>query len=118
VYFDAVTDKGHGFVMDTHGSFTTIDVPGAIYTFATGINNLGQIVGDYAVHPSQYPNQEQNRGFIRDTDGTITLFDAPYFGSTMPNGIADNGTIAASFSRTSGNYPPNAGLFRKCILCP
>lgn len=104
--------------MDSQGSFTTIDVPGSAYTAATGINNLGQIVGLYGVHPSQYPNQVQNRGFIRDTDGALTFFDAPYFGSTMPNGIADNGTIAASFSRNGANFRPNLGLFRKCLLCP
>jgi probable HAF family extracellular repeat protein len=30
------------------GLYTTIDVPGAIYTEADGINNAGQIVGYYA----------------------------------------------------------------------
>ncbi len=34
----------HGF-LDSGGSFTTIDVPGATQTCAYGINDLGQIVG-------------------------------------------------------------------------
>jgi probable HAF family extracellular repeat protein len=34
----------HGF-LDTDGNITTIDVPGAIHTFALGINTSGQIVG-------------------------------------------------------------------------
>jgi uncharacterized membrane protein len=37
---------GHGFVLH-QGTFTTIDVPGAIFTEALGINNRGDIVGDY-----------------------------------------------------------------------
>jgi len=36
----------HGF-LDITGSFTTIDVPGAIDTVAKGINDNGQIVGFY-----------------------------------------------------------------------
>ena len=35
----------HGY-LDTGGSFTTIDVPGASSTEALGISNAGQIVGD------------------------------------------------------------------------
>jgi probable HAF family extracellular repeat protein len=35
---------GHGF-LDIAGSFTTIDVPGAGFTSAQGINDAGQIVG-------------------------------------------------------------------------
>src|SRR5256886_13193716 len=37
----------HGFLLD-RGTFTTIDFPGATSTRAHGINNGGQIVGDYA----------------------------------------------------------------------
>ena len=36
----------HGF-LDTAGTFTPIDGPGAIYTILRGINNEGQIVGEY-----------------------------------------------------------------------
>jgi hypothetical protein len=31
------------------GNYTTIDVPGSFETFVYGINNAGQIVGDYYV---------------------------------------------------------------------
>jgi len=37
----------HGFLLDKHGSFTTIDVPGASSTAAQGINAWGGIVGTY-----------------------------------------------------------------------
>jgi hypothetical protein len=43
-YFDA--DGTHGFVLD-RGGFTSIDVPGALATFAAGINDRGTIVGTY-----------------------------------------------------------------------
>jgi uncharacterized membrane protein len=36
----------HGFLLDK-GSYTTLDVPGAIWTGASGINDSGQIVGSY-----------------------------------------------------------------------
>jgi uncharacterized membrane protein len=116
---EPVTGLFDGFLMNSDGSTIIFQVPGAVGgTIAAGINNLGQIVGSYALNSPQYPNQFQNRGFVRDTDGTITTFDAPQLGSTTPNGIADNGTIAASFSRNSNGLPPNIGLVRKCILCP
>jgi probable HAF family extracellular repeat protein len=47
------------------GSFTTIDVPGADGTSATGINELGQIVGAYFD-----PINKKNRGFLLD-DGNL-----------------------------------------------
>jgi uncharacterized membrane protein len=37
----------HGFLLDTGGSFTQIDVPGARSTEAFGINDAGQIVGSF-----------------------------------------------------------------------
>jgi probable HAF family extracellular repeat protein len=36
----------HGFLYD-QGSYTTLDVPGANYTHASGINDSGQVVGYY-----------------------------------------------------------------------
>jgi hypothetical protein len=34
----------HGFLLD-HGIYSTIDVPGSLYTEANRINDCGQIVG-------------------------------------------------------------------------
>jgi uncharacterized membrane protein len=39
----------HGFLLDRHGSLTTIDIPGASSTAAAGINARGDIVGTYSV---------------------------------------------------------------------
>src|SRR5215471_7390242 len=44
LFYDAGNTATHGF-LDTGGSFTTINVPGATSTYAYGINDSGQIVG-------------------------------------------------------------------------
>src|SRR5262249_2227336 len=36
-----------GFLRDVDGRYTTIDVPSEQYSYASGINNAGQIVGSY-----------------------------------------------------------------------
>jgi uncharacterized membrane protein len=43
----------HAFLFN-NGRFSTIDVPGSTWTIATGINNIGQIIGGYgrAVKPA------------------------------------------------------------------
>ena len=40
----------HGFLY-TNGVFTTIDAPGAVDTFLTGINDAGEIVGIFTPAP-------------------------------------------------------------------
>jgi hypothetical protein len=39
----------HGFLLDQDGNFTSIDVPGASSTAASGINPEGDIVGTFVV---------------------------------------------------------------------
>jgi len=52
-------------------SFATIDPLGATGTFPNGVNNAGQVVGNY--------NDALNvsHGFLRGSDGTFTSFDIP-----------------------------------------
>ena len=45
LYRDA--DSFHGFLLDVDGTYTTLDVPGSTDTFASGINDGGEIVGYY-----------------------------------------------------------------------
>jgi hypothetical protein len=42
-----LTLNTHGFVRNRDGSFSSIDVPGALGTYAFGINSAGEIVGFY-----------------------------------------------------------------------
>jgi hypothetical protein len=46
VGFYAVGPTAHGFLL-SDGSYTTIDVPGATFTYLDSINNVGQLVGHY-----------------------------------------------------------------------
>jgi len=98
----------HGFV-DTAGTFTTINVPGALGTNAFGINAAGQIVGQFNVSPGTH-------GFL-DTAGTFTTIDVPgaFPGSTSAQGINDAGQIVGGFSDSTGGnghgFLDTAGTF-------
>jgi hypothetical protein len=48
----------HGFLLSSSGDLTTIDIPGAVTTGATGINARGDIVGGY-VQANSFP-----KGFL------------------------------------------------------
>jgi uncharacterized membrane protein len=81
----------HGF-LDTNGSFTQIDVPGATSTQVWGINNAGQIVGSYSAMG------DGHHGFI-DTNGSFTQIDVPLPGTIITDtfGINDSGQHVGSF---------------------
>ena len=91
----------HGF-LDTNGSFTNIDAPGAAratggetcwcgWTSANGINDAGQIVGTY------YDSVGAAHGFL-DTNGSFTNIDAPRgTGGTSAKGINDAGQIVGTY---------------------
>src|SRR5262249_21169638 len=52
-------------------TFTTIDVPGVNSTNGSGINDLGQVVGNYA------GSNQIRHGFLRSTAGNYTTIDFP-----------------------------------------
>lgn len=89
------TDAGgamHGFVT-VGGTFTTIDVPGAMSTQLFGLNNLGQAVG------TEIDASGAMHGILCDTN-TIScqLVDDPNgVGTTTLNGINDNSQIVGFF---------------------
>ena len=64
-------------------TFSSIDVPGAFATAAHGINDRGQIVGEYVTITGG-----ANHDFVLD-DGTFTTFDVP----GTPTGINNRGEI-------------------------
>ena len=103
----------HGFV-DSNGVFATVDVPRALFvepngnysafsnTYVYGINNLGQISGDYYEY-----NGDHN--FV-DTNGVFTVFDAPGnqpIPLTVPYAINDAGQVAGSYNGVVANAPSN-----------
>jgi probable HAF family extracellular repeat protein len=78
-------------------NFTTIDVPGSTFTQALGINNAGQIVGDFMDATGRF------HGFLKD-GATITIIDVPgaFPGSTRAFGINDAGQIVGTFGDATG----------------
>jgi uncharacterized membrane protein len=72
--------------------FVTIDVPGAVSTYAHAINNKGQIVGGYEF-------DYRTQGFLL-VKGQFTTVTAPTGDSTLASGIDNKGNIVGTF--TSG----------------
>src|SRR5260370_1305396 len=70
----------HGFLL-SQGTFTPIDVPGAVDTNALGINQQGDIVGTVLRIGSGFPH-----GFLL-SQGTFTPIDVPGALDTGPWGI-------------------------------
>ena len=73
-----------GFLLDRHGEFTPIAIPGTVEVAASGINNAGTIVGIYTeVYPPTY------RGFKLE-DGVLTYpIDVPPPDPGLPVGVTD-----------------------------
>src|SRR6266498_4554125 len=87
-------------------TFTTIDVPGARLTQASGINNRGQIVGWYD------DASGGEHGFLLDETGFTTI-DVPGAGLTATDGINDRNQIVGGYIGPSGilSFLWDAGSF-------
>src|SRR5882724_7101728 len=77
-------------------TFTPIDVPGAQNTVARGINDGGQIVG-------QFDNATGTHGFLKDGD-TYTPVDVPGATGTIAYGINAVGQIVGRFTDATGHF--------------
>jgi len=73
-----------GLVLD-RGVFTALIIPGSTYSYALGINNAGQIVG------------ESDTGGYLDSNGIITLIRTPTGDTGEPYGINNSGRIVGTF---------------------
>jgi probable HAF family extracellular repeat protein len=85
-------------------SITTLDVPGATYTFPQANNVFGQITGSYqdasfGVH-----------GFLRQTNGNVVTFDPSGSLETEATGINDLGQITGYYRDADGT---NHGFLRQ-----
>jgi uncharacterized membrane protein len=92
----------HGFLL-SKGAFTTIDVPGAAYTTADGINPEGDIVGDYATTVGEcgaVPGPGCH-GFLL-SKGTFTTIDVPGALGTTARGINPEGDIVGFYLNDTG----------------
>ncbi len=87
-----------GYLYDpTTKLFTYLNAPGAVMTQAFGLNNHGQVVGDYV------DGADQMHGFIYQ-GGLFTTLDAPHgLGTTTINGINDLGQVVGFYVDANGN---------------
>lgn len=82
----------HGFLL-SDGIYTTLDVPGASFTVAQGINNEGKIVGLY------FDINGNEHGFVL-SNGTYTTVDAPNATATAVYTINAKGEIGGVYTDT------------------
>jgi probable HAF family extracellular repeat protein len=82
-------------------TFTTLDDPLAtIGPWPNGINDAGQIVGDYQ---AQIGGSVSNHGFLYSS-GSYTTLDVPLSNGTFAQGINDNGEIVGFYSDLSDHF--------------
>ena len=103
-YSDA-TNHEHGFLY-SGGTFTTLAL--SADTLAYGINDAGQIVGDYF-------DGSASHGFLY-SGGTFTTLDDPSGTGTSAHGINAAGQIVGTYLDANGRnqgflLDPNRGVF-------
>jgi probable HAF family extracellular repeat protein len=107
-YIVASDNRRHGFTLKS-GTYSTIDVPGAISTECRGTNPSGQIVGWY------WDNSSVSHGFLYSQGSFMTIDPVP-FGTiyTLAIGINDMGEIVGDWSDSSNNqhgFLYNSGVY-------
>lgn len=106
-YYTDGANMTHGF-LDTAGTFSTIDVPGAAKgTAVFDINDSGEMVGYYT------DAAEVNHGFT-DTWGVIKTIDFPGAAGTYVTGINNLGNVVGAWwdaSNTEHAFLLSGGVF-------
>ena len=95
--FCRVGGRLHGFFRGKKETYTLLDFPGANLTEATGINDDGQVVGDYRDSDGRF------HGFLWDAGRFFTI-DVPFPDVRLigPNGINNVGQIVGFYDDTTG----------------
>jgi uncharacterized membrane protein len=88
----------YGFLRDTRGRITRIDVPGARSTSAAKVNDRGQIVGFYTQTGLLDDPNSPRRGYLLDR-GRFVRIDFPDAFDTQTLGINNRGQIVGSAYR-------------------
>lgn len=87
----------HGFLF-SGGALTQIDVPGARSTYASGVNNSGEVVGTYI------DMFDVEKAYVRYADGTFTQIDAPNAAGIAAVRINDRSDIVGMFNDAGGKF--------------
>lgn len=93
---EIVGDSLLGGFLDNNGLLTLTTGPGGILLDPRGINNLGQIVGDFV-------NSTGEHGFLQ-SGSTFTAINFPGAITTSALGINDMGEIVGSYTNASGEF--------------
>lgn len=107
-----------GYAMEF--TYATVDVPGALVTSLTGINNAGQIVGGTQAPSQAFVGSGGTFTPLSFSDGTsISAFDinnnghvvGSYFDGTNPSqGFRYDGTTYTSINSTDGRFLSASGI--------
>lgn len=97
------TDSGgvyHGFLMNSDGTITILDAPGAGTaseegTEITDINSNGVLAGGISI--GIVDNVNTSHSLIRAADGTWPTFDPPQAVSSFAYGINDSGAVVGTY---------------------
>jgi probable HAF family extracellular repeat protein len=92
-----------GFVRDRRGNYTTIRPPGAAATLVTGINNKGQIVGQYSTIGVEDLLVGAPRAFVF-SNGVYRDITVRRAVGVSANSINDRGTIAGAYLGANGVF--------------
>ncbi len=94
---DAIGLRGHGFVRDSGGGFTTIDAPRAdFFTVVFGLDDTGRSVGSYV------DRRGRLRGFVREQDRFATI-DYPGARATFIARANDHGQVVGGYSENAND---------------
>ena len=94
-WYDDSSGGTHGFLRQGN-TYISFDVPGARNTYASGINNAGQIVGHFS-------GASGSHSFLKDGSTFMTV-DVPGANFTEAYGINDAGQIVGTFQDISGEH--------------
>jgi uncharacterized membrane protein len=83
------------------GTYTWIDPPGSVDTFADGINDAGDIVGWYCATSECISTGEGQQGFLL-SGGVFTTITIPGEFATNLVDINNNGVVLGSYQDAAG----------------
>lgn len=96
-YFDSLV---HGFV-DTSGSFTLLNAPGAYFTTTAAISNSGAVVGEFLGG-----NNSARQGYLYSSGSYTTIAKPEATAETSPLGVNSAGEVVGYYSVFTSRYDP------------
>jgi len=98
-YYGATGGLIRGFLRKTDGTFSTLDVPGAIRTQPEASNFEGSVAGEY-VNPGPFAQH----GFLLPRSGALESFDVPDSYRLVVTGVDLQNKVVGFFQDTAGTH--------------